>query len=123
GRLLVDFLLPDLGIAIEVDGAYWHPDPVKDARKTAALQRAGLAVVRFGETELNETPNVYGLVIGRLQRIAWGQRGELLPPNAPHPDTMIGCGNDDPVRARLKSDKGTVVRTRHSSEQLSLTAA
>jgi very-short-patch-repair endonuclease len=68
GRYSVDFYLPTHFVAIEVDGAYWHQDSKKDARKTKFLKSYGLSVVRLKEAEINSC-DVYELVVDRLKGI------------------------------------------------------
>ena len=49
----VDLLLPDCGVAIELDGHRWHDNKAaKDARKAKALQQAGFRLVRLREEPL-----------------------------------------------------------------------
>jgi very-short-patch-repair endonuclease/ribosomal protein S27AE len=52
GRYSVDFLLPTRRIALEVDGAYWHQDPNRDARKNRYLARHGWQVARIPESDV-----------------------------------------------------------------------
>jgi very-short-patch-repair endonuclease len=52
GRYSVDFLLRDQRIALEVDGAYWHRNLDRDARKTAWLRRHAWRVVRISEASV-----------------------------------------------------------------------
>lgn len=52
GRYSIDFALLPLGVALEVDGDYWHQDTKRDARKDAALRRHGWAVVRIAEADV-----------------------------------------------------------------------
>lgn len=51
----VDFANPQMKIAIECDGKNWH-DPVKDAKRDAALLDIGWTVFRFTGKECNELP-------------------------------------------------------------------
>lgn len=51
-----DLLFPELKIAIEVDGEYWHGRKTRvDAMKSAALQAAGFRLIRLREAGLNPT--------------------------------------------------------------------
>ena len=47
GRFLADFLAPAQRLVIEVDGAYHGARGAADARRDAALERAGYRVVRI----------------------------------------------------------------------------
>jgi len=50
GRWSVDLAFPDVRLAVELDGTYWHSLPAmveKDARKDAWLADAGWTVVRI----------------------------------------------------------------------------
>jgi very-short-patch-repair endonuclease len=51
---IVDIYVPDLLLAIECDGSYWHAGEAlkHDARKDAALRAAGLTVLRLAESEI-----------------------------------------------------------------------
>jgi very-short-patch-repair endonuclease len=51
GRFIADFLAPAERLVIEVDGAYHAERARADARRDAALERAGYRVVRI-ETSL-----------------------------------------------------------------------
>jgi very-short-patch-repair endonuclease len=65
GRYSIDFALPG-GIALEVDGSYWHRNPTRDAKKTAALEARGWRVVRIAEKDIYEAANVATLISSRL---------------------------------------------------------
>lgn len=57
GRFVLDFFLPEYGIAIECDGDYWHRIPSvieKDIRKNDAISNAGYTLFRFWEFEIDE---------------------------------------------------------------------
>jgi len=59
GRDVFDFYVPARNLLIECDGTYWHSLPgveKRDALKTARAQKAGYAVVRFGE-DLIQSPS------------------------------------------------------------------
>src|SRR3954463_5743227 len=47
GRFIADFLAPAQGLVTEVDGAYHGERERGDARRDAALERAGYRVVRI----------------------------------------------------------------------------
>jgi len=69
GRYSVDFLLPTMRIALEVDGAYWHRIPEKDARKDAFLVKHGWRVLRIKESELSENSDCVSIILARLNEI------------------------------------------------------
>jgi very-short-patch-repair endonuclease len=71
GRYAVDFVLPDLRIAIEADGAYWHANTAdRDARKTRYLARKGWRVLRLGEIEVNNAANLCQLITERINEVS-----------------------------------------------------
>jgi very-short-patch-repair endonuclease len=47
GRFIADFLAPAQRLVIEVDGAYHGERTAADARRDAALERAGYRIVRI----------------------------------------------------------------------------
>jgi very-short-patch-repair endonuclease len=47
GRYVVDFLAPELGVVVEVDGAYHSRRRAADARRDERLRRAGYRVLRL----------------------------------------------------------------------------
>ena len=54
----IDFALPDIKLAIECDGDYWHSLPgikEKDKRRDKALGKLGWTTLRFTETEINRS--------------------------------------------------------------------
>jgi len=53
GRYIVDFAIPSLSLAIEVDGKYWHQDTEKDRIRQLKIEEKGWDVLRFGEDEIN----------------------------------------------------------------------
>ena len=57
-----DFAIPDLKLAVECDGEYWHKQPeavAKDRKRDAELARYGWTVLRFSEKEIkNRMPDV-----------------------------------------------------------------
>lgn len=67
GRYSVDFALTTRGVALEVDGAYWHRDAARDRRKAKALERAGWRVVRLAEDTVVSAPSVVELVQAALR--------------------------------------------------------
>lgn len=52
GRYSVDFALTDYGVALEMDGTYWHRDKARDARKDGFLRKHGWRVVRVAEADV-----------------------------------------------------------------------
>lgn len=50
--LRADFCFPELGIVVEVDGARWHEDAVKDQRTDNALAALGWRVLRYAGREV-----------------------------------------------------------------------
>ena len=55
GRYVVDFYSPSRLTAYEADGAHWHRDVIKDARRDdAILAGYGVTVVRFDERTIKE---------------------------------------------------------------------
>lgn len=49
GRYSIDFLLPQIRVALEVDGTYWHRDPARDRRKDKWLLHHDWYVIRIPE--------------------------------------------------------------------------
>ena len=47
GRFFADFCNPVAGVVIECDGAQWHQDAEKDAKRQAAIEEAGFTVYRI----------------------------------------------------------------------------
>lgn len=68
GRYTIDFFLPLLNVAVEVDGAYWH-SPEKDAKKDRALSRVNIQVIRlpFSSSDKFLRSDVYGHLRKRLK--------------------------------------------------------
>ncbi|MBT2265970.1 DUF559 domain-containing protein [Rhodococcus erythropolis] len=64
-RSALDLALPDLKIAVEYDGWYWHMDAAdRDDKKTAQLHAAGWSVIRIRETSRGrELPAVQGILV------------------------------------------------------------
>lgn len=53
GRYVVDAYVPSRGLAFEADGAYWHSDKAREARRDAYLVGRGIiAVVHLNEHDL-----------------------------------------------------------------------
>ncbi len=69
GDHIVDFLLPDINLVIEVDGAYHAERQQKedDERRERELNRMNYNVVRFTNEEvLHDIDNVIDKIIGEL---------------------------------------------------------
>ena len=47
----LDIYLPDLSLGIEYDGAHWHKDSVRDAKKDALCQEEGIVLIRIREPD------------------------------------------------------------------------
>lgn len=61
GRWSVDFLLPDLMVILEADGAYWHAKTVeRDARRDAEMTSRGYRVARIKDIDINDTDDIDG---------------------------------------------------------------
>lgn len=75
GRFWIDAFLPDLKLAIEIDGDYWHdrPDQIeRDARKNNFLLSKGIGVVRILGSELLSSRSVIDLVETKINSIGSG---------------------------------------------------
>lgn len=71
GRYSVDFILPSLRIALEIDGVYWHERTAKrDAAKDKYLFNRGWHVVRITDEELENAANQNSFVIERLNTVS-----------------------------------------------------
>ncbi|NHK97100.1 endonuclease domain-containing protein [Rubrivivax benzoatilyticus] len=83
GPFFADFACLDAMLVVEVDGGqHYEPDAVAaDARRTAALQRAGFEVLRFDNRQvLAETDAVLAVILERLQA------------RSPHPNPLPQAG-------------------------------
>lgn len=65
GRYLADFVLPDHGLIVEVDGEYWHY-PSHDAQRDRQMSKYGWKTIRFTEREVRSDA-LAGLVKDRLK--------------------------------------------------------
>ena len=79
GRYSVDFILPALRLALEVDGKYWHRDVKRDTRKTSYLNSRGWQVLRIGEDEINDTLNHENLIAAKINGITDSNLPDLQP--------------------------------------------
>jgi very-short-patch-repair endonuclease len=78
GRYVVDFALN--GIALEVDGTYWHRKP--SDRREQFLERAGWPLIRIAEAEIRKTTDLDALIADKLKHVPHDQltrRNEALP--------------------------------------------
>jgi very-short-patch-repair endonuclease/endogenous inhibitor of DNA gyrase (YacG/DUF329 family) len=89
GRYSVDFAIPTARVVIEVDGAYWHTDPEKDARKDRYLKSRGWTVIRFGEREILDAADLRGLIVRRLEKFADFDLIRAHPPLANYVDGVV----------------------------------
>ena len=66
GRYIVDFLCAERRLIIELDGGQHSPDA--DARRTAALEEAGYRIIRFRNSDVNQSfDGVIDTILGALQ--------------------------------------------------------
>jgi very-short-patch-repair endonuclease len=66
GRYIVDFLCAERRLIIELDGGQHSPDA--DAPRTAALEEAGYRVIRFWNSDVNQSfDGVIDTILGALQ--------------------------------------------------------
>jgi very-short-patch-repair endonuclease len=74
GPYKTDFAIPQLKLAIEIDGQYWHKNPetkAHDELRDQNLANFGWTVVRFGEAELKERLEDVKKTIGTTIMSAW----------------------------------------------------
>ena len=67
GRRSIDFYLPDLNSALEVDGQYWHQDESKERRRDITLENQGINVIHLGEADIKgamDLPRLVAQTIG-----------------------------------------------------------
>jgi len=53
-KYFVDFAIPELKIAIEVDGSYWHQDKTREELRQKVIEGCGWQVLRFSEDRINK---------------------------------------------------------------------
>jgi very-short-patch-repair endonuclease len=63
GSYIVDFLCPEVGLVVELDGGQHSEQAAYDARRTAYLNSLGLRVLRFWNGEVLENCNGVCLTI------------------------------------------------------------
>jgi very-short-patch-repair endonuclease len=74
--LRVDFCFPTAGLVVEVDGARWHPVPVRDQARDNALAALGWRTLRFSWTQVvHHSEQVLDLV--RAALVGGGPRFHL----------------------------------------------
>lgn len=66
GRYSIDFLIPNMRTALEIDGAYWHQIPDRDAKKDMFLFNKGWRVIRIGDNELADGVNCAKIISERF---------------------------------------------------------
>ena len=76
GRYAIDFYIPDLRIAIEADGSYWHRDPERDKCKDNYLAKHNINVIRLTEDEINSC-DIARLINYRIDHITCS----IIPPS------------------------------------------
>jgi len=64
GGAVVDFLIPSLNLALQIQGLYWHyqrssTQKARDAISRASLEGMGLTVIYLDEDDLMRNPNFY----------------------------------------------------------------
>lgn len=65
----VDFYIPKVGLVIECDGEYWHSRQgvrERDVLRDEKLHAAGIAVLRFSESEINQDWKRVSWVLDRI---------------------------------------------------------
>lgn len=53
GKYFVDFAFPEIGLAIECDGEYWHRDKVKERRRDQYIRRRGWSLIHFKGVDIS----------------------------------------------------------------------
>jgi very-short-patch-repair endonuclease len=72
-RYDVDFAIPELKIAIECDGEYWHQDKKRDKERQSKIEKEGWFVLRYSETKINQCLNE---IEDELARVVGNHTGE-----------------------------------------------
>ena len=68
GKYILDFLVPEVRLAIEIDGACHDRRSRADARRDEALRRAGYRVLRLqAEEVLREVPVVLARIVEEIR--------------------------------------------------------
>ena len=70
-RICVDFFLPMVNICLEVDGKYWHSNPLKDIKKDKSLKKLGYGIVRIKELDITNADNIDNLVLTSLKLVTY----------------------------------------------------
>jgi len=84
GYYYVDFAIPSLKIAIEVDGSYWHKNTEKDDIRQQDIEEQGWTVIRFNENRIN---NCLEEVEKEVIRVVCNHRGQYE--TFPYPVTSV----------------------------------
>jgi very-short-patch-repair endonuclease len=58
GPYTVDFCFPDARLVVEADGAEWHKDEDRDARRQEQIERMGWHVVHFTGKQIKDAPRL-----------------------------------------------------------------
>jgi very-short-patch-repair endonuclease len=70
GKYILDFLVPEVRLAIEIDGACHTLRRCADARRDKALRRAGYRVLRIqAEEVLRELPAVLARIEAEIRAL------------------------------------------------------
>lgn len=91
GRYSVDFLIPKLRIALEIDGAYWHRNVARDKRKNVFLRKNGWSIIRLSENEIINSRNIGMLVSTRLKEVADSDLIRRYPTLFEFPNGVVKC--------------------------------
>lgn len=72
--LELDFVIPNYGVAIEVNGLYWHTDRTKPKdyhiNKTVLCEDKGIQLIQFLDIEINKNPKlVKSMVLSKLGKL------------------------------------------------------
>lgn len=79
----LDFALPRLGIAIELDGYEWHSSRaafVKDRQRQRDLEMNGWQVIRFAGSEVKQDPQRCVMTVAAYVRRRRQQMAATPPP-------------------------------------------
>jgi very-short-patch-repair endonuclease len=81
-RYSLDFLLPDLGVALEADGDYWHANRGDHDRKRDAwiMKHKGIRTVRIKASEIRQCGDLDKLIRRRLASPRCRPAFSLTPP-------------------------------------------
>jgi len=88
GEFIVDFYCPQLGLAIEVDGAAHFDEigAIGDSRRTEKLEALGISVLRFENAVVVENgTSVLNRILDEIRKIQAGCQPANPSPPAPLP--------------------------------------